>query len=99
MKTKLYALPRRKVFDACKKALRECECSIVSSDYTGGTIAAKKDGGLLSFGHKISVKLNTTKTKRIKVAVESASTGPQIVDWGTNASFEEEFVETLTDLL
>lgn len=97
MKSKSFNTTKKTAFEVCKKALKDFECEIVSSDITSGTIEAKKGGGLLSYGHKISVAVKTIDSGKIKVSVSSNSVGVQIIDWGTNSENEDELIELITN--
>lgn len=97
MKSKSFSTTKRDVFDACKEALDEFECDLISSNFQRGEIVAKKSGGILSYGHKINLAIKKNNTGKIKVSVSSTSVGVQIVDWGTNTENEEELLEIISD--
>jgi len=97
MKSKSFKTTKKTAFGVCKKTLADFECEILSSDFTAGTIEAKRGGGLLSYGHLINVVVNTSDSGKIKVAVSSNSVGVQIIDWGTNSENENELIDLITN--
>jgi hypothetical protein len=97
MKSKSFNTTKKTAFEVCKKTLKNFECEILSSDFTSGTIEAKRGGGLLSYGHNITVAVRTSDNGKIKISVSSNSVGVQIIDWGTNSENENELIELLSN--
>lgn len=97
MKSKSFNTTKRAAYDACKEALEEFECELISSNFQSGEIVAKKPGGLLSYGHNIYLHIKKNITGKIKITVFSTSIGVQLVDWGTNSVNEKEFLEIISD--
>jgi hypothetical protein len=82
MKSKSFNTTKKRAFEVCKRTLTGFECEILSYDFYSGTIDAKRGGGLLSYGHNISVIVKTCHSGKIKVSVSSNLVGVQIIDWG-----------------
>ena len=99
MKSKSFPLSKRAVFNACLAALKELHCDVESEDYHGGVIKASKQGGLLSYGHRINITVKTTDSEKTRIRVTSECTGIQVVDWGTNSENEVQIVETIASAL
>ncbi|MCU0361473.1 MAG: hypothetical protein MUF75_12315 [Bacteroidia bacterium] len=99
MKSKILAESKKSVFDVCKKVLKDFDCELISSQYEAGTIQAKRGGGLLTYGHRITVKLEEIKNGKIKISVTSTTVGIQLIDWGTNSDNENEILEEIANYL
>lgn len=97
MKSKNFNTTKKNAFEVCKKTLTEFECEILDSDFSLGTIESKRVGGLLSFGHNISVVVKTCDKGKIEISVSSKSVGIQIIDWGTNLENENELIELISN--
>lgn len=85
------------MFNACERTLTEFECKILSSDFSSGKIEAKRGGGLLSYGHNISISVKAGNNGKIKISVSSNSVGIQIIDWGTNSENENKLIELISN--
>ena len=99
MKSKSFNTSKKTAFEVCKETLNDFECEIISANFSKGTIDAKRGGGLLSYGHTISVVVNSSENGKIKISVSSNSVGVQIIDWGTNSMNEDELIELITNSL
>lgn len=99
MKSKNFNVTKNRAFEVCKKTLKDFECAIISTDFSSGTINAKKGGGLLSFGHEITVNFRNDNKENLKISVSSNSVGVQIIDWGTNTENENELIELISNSL
>jgi hypothetical protein len=80
MKSKSFRTTKKLAFEACKKALHEFECEIVSFNFSSGIIESKKSGGLFSYGHEIRLTVGTSQAGKVNVSVSSNSIGIQIFD-------------------
>lgn len=97
MKSKSFNTTKKTAFEVCKKTLTDFECEILSSDFSSGTIEAKRGGGLFSYGHTITVVVKTGDNGKTKISVSSNSVGVQIIDWGTNSENENELIELISN--
>jgi hypothetical protein len=96
MKSKSFNTTKKTAFEVCKRSLIDFECEILSSDFYAGTIEAKRGGGLLSYGHNISVVVKTNNNGKIKISVSSNSVGVQIIGWGTNSENENGLIRLIS---
>lgn len=66
---------------------------------TPNVVNLRHDGGLLSFGNNITVKL-ASRGRLTKVVISSKSSSPlQVIDWSTNSNLEDDLKKTLRSLL
>jgi hypothetical protein len=94
LKTFRHNTDRKTAFNACKKALTDLECNISLASFEQGDIEAKKPGGLLSYGNKITIEVNSTE-----LHVISDTLGIQLIDWGTNTENEDKIIQSIAKLL
>jgi len=99
MKSKNFNTTKQTAFDTCKKVLIGSNCNIISSDFATGKIEAKKSSSFLSYGHILSVAVETTVSGKTKISISSSSVGIQIIDWGTNSNNEDELFELISNSL
>lgn len=97
MKNKSFNITKRTAFETCIKVLNECDCTIISSDFSAGEIEAKKGGNFLSYGHKLIIAIKSTDSGKTKISVSSSSVGVQIIDWGTNSDNEDELIDLISN--
>lgn len=99
MRNKLFLKSKQTVYDACLTALGKLNCKMVSKDFNDGLIKAEKGMGLLSYGHVLSISIQSKESQKTEVRVTSKSIGIQIIDWGTNSGNEEEIIKLIISII
>lgn len=94
MKTIRSKKTKRDCIEAIRKAARRLECKISKISYEEGFVVLFHEGGLLSFGNKIYVRVTASKLGGTNVTVRSESAATiQVIDWGLNSKFENSLVK------
>ena len=77
----VYEADYEKVFEAVKKALKDCKFSTKEINKKTGEIQASAGISLLSWGENINISISEINKNKTKVSVYSGAKA-QLVDWG-----------------
>lgn len=98
MATKELTALKSSVFEACKKALKNLEMSIQSSDEANGTIIASTGVSFLSWGEDIELRISSPSWYSHTLSVKSEASA-QLISWGANEANETKIINEVSKIL
>lgn len=91
-----FKVGKKKIFDVILEIATDLDLEVTEKSLGKGLIKLEHPGSPLSFGNIIVINImsKSTNTSAIRVSSRSAAV-IQIIDWGTNARWETEIIESV----